>query len=428
MTELRVTGQPVNGVRGRIRVPGDKSVSHRALLLGALADGTSRIRGLSDGLDVRHTAGAIELMGAGIFRHDSVTEVSGGSGRLHEPESVVDVGNSATAIRLLAGWCAPRPWLVVLQGDASIAQRPMDRVTTPLRLMGASVDGRDQGSRPPLAVRGGGLRGIDYTPPVASAQVKGAVLLAGLGAEGQTVLREPVPTRAHTEEMLIAFGADVEVEPGAVRIRPSPVHPFELDVPGDPSQAAFWLVAACVTPGSDLVVEQVYVGPGRAAFLDVLRRMGAAVTLESEDAASRVADVRVRYGPLSATTISGTEVPALIDEIPALAVAAALADGSSRFADAGELRVKESDRIDAIIAGLRAFGVLADPTADGLVVEGNAGRPLLPARVDAHGDHRIAMAMAVAALAAPGVTSITGWESVETSYPGFEEELRRCAS
>ena len=428
MTELRVPGSPKRGLRGRVKVPGDKSISHRGLLLGALAEGSSRITGLSSGSDVAHTARAVQSMGADVSRHADQVVVVGGLGRLHEPEAVIDVGNSATGIRLLAGWCAARPWLTVLQGDESIARRPMDRVVAPLRQMGATVDGRAGGSLPPLVVRGGQLRGIDYHLPVASAQVKGAVLLAGLSADGETLVRESTPTRAHTEEMLAASGADITVEAGLVRLKPSTINPFELDVPGDPSQAAFWLVAACITPGSDLVVERIYLGPARAGFLDVLRRMGADIELEEFDAAARVASVRARYRPLVATEVRGTEVPALIDEIPVLAVAAAVADGNTSFSDAAELRVKESDRIATLTEGLRGLGVPVEPTAGGLVVTGSAGRALQPGRVDAHGDHRFAMALAVAALTATGPSTITGWGAVATSYPGFEEELIRCAS
>jgi 3-phosphoshikimate 1-carboxyvinyltransferase len=397
-------------------VPGDKSISHRALLLAARAEGTSVIRGLADGDDVARTLAAVEALGAGV-EGDRVT---GGVSRLHEPEAVLDVGNSGTGIRLLAGFCAGFDWLTVLAGDPSVARRPMDRVAEPLRAMGAIVDGREGGHYPPLVVRGGGLRGIAYTPPVASAQVKSAVLLAGLGAEGETAVHEPVPTRAHTEDLLAAAGADVEVVSGGdggrtVRLRPSALAPLVLDVPGDPSHAAFWVVAACITPGSDVVVDDVYLGPGRAGFLDVLGRMGADVERVGE------ASVRARYGPLRGTEVGGAEVPSLIDEIPVLAVAGAVADGPTLIGGAAELRVKESDRIANVSDGLRAFGVEVETRADGFVVGG--GARLRGARVDAHGDHRVAMAMAVAALAAEGYSSVEGWDSVATSYPGFEADL-----
>lgn len=425
--ELRVDPAG-HGLSGRLRVPGDKSVSHRALLLAALAEGRSVLRGLSSGEDVAHTARAMAAFGAGVEPTAGALTVDGGPGRLHEPGAVIDVGNSGTGIRLMAGWAAARPWLTVLQGDESVAGRPMGRIAEPLRAMGASVDGRDGGRLPPLVVRGGGLHGIDYAPPVASAQVKGSILLAGLGADGPTTVREAVPTRMHTEELLAIFGGDVDTSPGVSTVRPARLHAVELDVPADPSQAAFWAVAAAVVPGSDLVLERVYVGPGRAGFLDVLRRMGADIEEVGKDAASRTADLRVRSAPLVATHVGGAEVASLIDEVPALAVAAAYADGVTTFADAAELRVKETDRIATTVAGLGAVGAVAEPTPDGLVVTGRAGKPLEGGRVDSAGDHRIAMAFAVAGLAATGPVTVTGWEAVATSYPTFEEDLRRCVS
>ena len=407
-------------LRGRLRVPGDKSISHRALLLAALAEGSSRLSGLSTGEDVTATAAAVTAMGAQI----EGDVVRGGRRRLHEPEGVLDVGNSGTSIRLLAGFCAALPWLSVLQGDASIARRPMDRVVEPLRRMGAFVDGRHGGRLPPLVVRGGGLGGIDLDLEVPSAQVKGAVLLAGLAAAGETVVRERVRTRAHSEEMLAACGADIEVSVDGLTttVRPSELAPFELDVPGDPSQAAFWLVAGCVVPGSEITVERVYVGPGRAAFLDVLRRMGA--DLEIEPTSPTTATVTARHSPgLRGTTIGGGEVPSLIDEIPVLAVAAAVADGPTEVRDAAELRVKESDRVATTVALLAALGAASEPRPDGLVVAG--GSRLTAGAVHSAGDHRIAMAAAVGALVAPGATRIAGWGAVRTSYPRFQEDLRR---
>jgi 3-phosphoshikimate 1-carboxyvinyltransferase len=301
-------------------------------------------------------------------------------------------------------------------------------VTEPLRAMGAAIDGRGGGQRPPLVVRGGHLHGIDYRLPVASAQVKAAVLLAGLAADGPTTVREDVPTRAHTEELLALCGADMTIEPGSVTVRRSTLSPLDLDVAGDPSQAAFWIVAACIVPGSDLVVSDVYVGPGRAGFIDVLVRMGADIVLERVDQRALTADIHARYHPLTGTEVKGVEIPSLIDEIPALAVAAAQADGATTFSDAAELRVKESDRVSTLVAALASLGVVAEGRPDGLMVPGSAGRPLTGGRVDAAGDHRIAMAMAVAGLVGTGPTVVSGWESVATSYPTFEEDLHRCVS
>lgn len=418
MTTFTVTGG--TPLRGRITVPGDKSISHRALILAALAEGTSVVRGLSDGDDVARTRAAVEAMGAGVDGE----KITGGRGRLHEPADVLDLGNSGTGIRLLAGLCAGFPWLTVLTGDESIRRRPMSRVADPLRAMGATVDGREAGRLPPLAVRGGGLHGIDYDLPVPSAQVKSAVLLAGLSAGGETVVRQPVVTRAHTEEMLVMAGVHVDVSAGGlvVRLRPSPLQPFELDVPGDPSQAAFWVVAACIVPGSEVVIDDVYIGPARTGFLDMLRDMGADV----EQVGERT--IRARHSPdLHGAAAAPTAIAGLIDEVPVLAVAGAVATGSTHFLDVGELRVKESDRAATIVEALGAVGATARADGEALVVAGGAS--LTGGRAHAHGDHRIAMALAVAGLAAEGTTVIDGWEAVATSYPGFEQDLERlCGS
>ena len=410
-------GRPL---RGRITVPGDKSISHRALILAALAEGTSVVRGLSDGDDVARTRAAIEAMGAGVDGE----KITGGRRHLHEPGDVLDMGNSGTGIRLLAGVCAGFPWLTVLTGDESIRRRPMSRVAEPLRVMGATVDGRDGGRLPPLAVRGGELHGIVYDLPVPSAQVKSAVLLAGLSAQGETVVRQPVVTRAHTEEMLAACGGDVQVSADGlvVTLRPALLQPFELDVPGDPSQAAFWIVGACIVPGSEVIVDDVYIGPARTGFLDVLKRMGADVERVGERS------IRARHSPdLQGTSVAPAEIAALIDEIPILAVAGAVAAGDTGFLDVGELRVKESDRVATIIEGLAGMGATAAADGEGLHVQGEAR--LRGGKVHSHGDHRIAMALAVAGLAAQGTTVIDGWGAVATSYPGFEHDLEQlCGS
>ncbi len=412
-------------VRGELRVPGDKSISHRALLLAALADGTSEISGLSDGEDVAATAGAVTALGAVVEaagRSAGSLRVRGGT--LRAPAGAIDVGNSGTGIRLLAGIAAGCPFTTVLGGDASVNSRPMSRVTEPLRLMGADVQGADGGNRAPLRITGGRLRGIRWEPPMASAQVKGALLLAGLFASGETVVREPIPTRAHTEEMLAAYGADVRIAGGEVAVRASRPSPFVCAVPGDPSAAAVWIVAAAIVAGSDVTVHDVYLGPGRDGFVRVLQRMGALLLVTPTG--DRRARLTCRYGPLRAVTVAAGEVPDLIDEIPVLAVAAAAAEGTSRFEGAGELRHKESDRLASVLDGLAALGAAAEVDGDTLVVHG--GTPLGGGTVDAAGDHRIAMAFCVGGLAAtPGAeTTVRGWESVRTSYPGFIADLRRC--
>jgi 3-phosphoshikimate 1-carboxyvinyltransferase len=407
MTSFAVDGG--RPLQGRIWVPGDKSISHRALLLAARAEGTSSVRGLSNGEDVRHTAAAIVHLGAEIDGH----QIIGGLGRLHAPKGVVDVGNSGTSMRLLSGFCAPFPWRTDLRGDASVDKRPMDRVITPLRQMGARVSD----DYPPLSIDGGGLAGIDYTIPMASSQVKGCVLLAGLGADGETVVHEHVATRPHTEEMLAACGADIEIDGLTIRLRPSKLEPFELDVPGDPSQAAFWVVGATITPGSNVTVEGVYLGPSRTGFLGVLRRMGAEVEAEADH-------IRARYAPLHGTEVHADEIPSL-DEVPILAVAAAVADGDTRFCDVAELRIKESNRLATIISELGALGVAAEEDGDDLIVHGGGMRP---GSVNSHGDHRIAMAMAIAGASMSGRTVVDGWDAVATSYPEFEDHLAACAS
>ncbi len=417
-------------LQGRLSTPGDKSVSHRALMVGALAEGTSVIRGLSDGADVARTADAVAALGAGIVRlSDGAVEVEGGRQRLTVPAAPVDCGNSGTGLRLLAGLVAGLVGRTVLEGDESLSARPMDRIAEPLRLMGAGVTGRGPRCLPPVAVDGGHLRGIEWSPVVASAQVKSCILLAGLDAAGETVVREAVATRAHTEEILGLAGADITVEPAGggrvVRLRASRLRPIDLDVPGDPSQAAFWLVAAALVPGSDVTVAHVYAGAERIGFVAVLRRMGA--DLEVAPAGPDTVDLRVRHdGPLRGTVVSATEIPSL-DEVPVLAVAAAAAAGRTTFLDVGELRVKETDRLDAVAALVRALGARAEVVDDDLHVDGTgpSGR-LAHVRTDSGGDHRMAMAAAVGALAAgPGESAVGGFGSVATSYPGFVADLAR---
>ncbi|MGH9306651.1 MAG: 3-phosphoshikimate 1-carboxyvinyltransferase [Acidimicrobiales bacterium] len=450
-------GSPLNGT---IRVPGDKSISHRALLLASRSQGRSTLRGLSNGMDVTRTALGLAAMGAEISRSvDRVSaaglpitglggrrdietggnidpemgwdaSIEGGLERLHEPGDVIDLGNSGTGIRLMAGFAAGFDWLSVLTGDESVRSRPMDRVVEPLRLMGAGVDGRDNARLAPLSVRGGHLTGIDYTPPVASAQVKSAVLLAGLGAEGDTIVREPILTRTHTEDLLSLAGADLDVSVGvkgarAVRIRASELSPLDLDIPGDPSQAAFWIVAACIVPGSRIKVERVYWGPGRVGFVAVLERMGADLDLCHHG--DGTVDISAGHSALRATDIEAGEVADLVDEVPILAVAAAVARGDSVFSGLGELRVKESDRVSGTVAVLGALGARAEVAGDGFVVSGSGGAPLAGGRVESNGDHRLAMAGAVAALAAAGPSVILGWEAVATSYPGFDRHRARLS-
>ena len=403
---------------GRISVPGDKSISHRVLMLASLADGTSTVRGLSDGGDVACTRRIIEALGADVVdAGDGAISISGG--RLEAVDHPLDVGNSGTGIRLLAGLLAGLPFRSVLDGDASIRRRPMDRVLDPLRLMGASLRGRDGQPLAPLEIQGGGLRGIEYRLPVASAQVKGCVLFAGLSAEGPTTVLEDRPSRAHTEELMMAFGITLDAgsdgDLRSVTVQPGRPTAFDHDVAGDPSQAAFWAVAASILPGSEVVVANVYAGPARSGFVDVLSRMGADITHDPT-----TGDLTVRHSGLTGTVVTADEVPGLVDEVPILAVAAACADGETTFEGVGELRVKESDRLATVESELGRMGADVRVDGDTLVVRGSA---LTGAEVDSHHDHRIAMACAVAALVADGPTTIHGWDAVATSYPGFVADL-----
>ena len=415
---------------GTIRVPGDKSISHRALLIGALAEGPSTIAGLSAGEDVRATARAVAALGAAVDEDASSgrTVVHGGRTRLRAPGDVIDLGNSGTGMRLLAGVAATLDGVTTLTGDESLRSRPMDRVAEPLTRMGAAIRGVGGRCLPPVTVSGGVLVGIDYTPPMASAQVKSAVLLAGLDAKGETVVREHVPTRTHTEDMLARAGADVTVEweAGArvVRLRQSKLRAGEVHVPGDPSQAAFWVVAALVAAGSRVTVEGIYLGSERVGYLGVLERMGA--HLEVEATGPDEGSVTASTSTLHATDVEAAEIPSL-DEVPILAVAAARARGQTRFRDVAELRIKESDRLDGTARLVNAFGATATVEGDDLVVTGRDGA-LTGASIDADGDHRMAMAAAVAGACASEAASrtlITGWESVATSYPGFLATLDR---
>ena len=435
-TADRLVVEPGGPLRGRIRVPGDKSISHRVLLLAALANGESTIRGLSDGGDVANTRAIIEALGATVVEDCDHVDPSGlqmirvRGGRLGEAGHDLDVGNSGTGIRLLAGLLAGLPFTSVLDGDASVRRRPMGRVLEPLRAMGASVIGSgldigEDAGLAPLNIRGGGLRGIEYRLPVASAQVKGCLLFAGLSADGPTTVVEDRPTRAHTEELMAATGIEIvrSHTDGLDRVTVSPGRPdaFTHDVAGDPSQAAFWAVGASILPGSEVVVANVYEGPGRAGFMKVLTRMGVDLNHDPNSG-----DLTVRppaSGVLSATTVRSDEVPGLVDEVPVLVVAAACADGETIFEGVGELRFKESDRLATVESELGRMGAEVRVEGDRLVVRGRSGRRLRGAMVNAHHDHRIAMSCAVAGLAADGPTDIGGWNAVATSYPTFAEHL-----
>jgi 3-phosphoshikimate 1-carboxyvinyltransferase len=414
-------------LRGTVEMPGDKSVSHRALIFAALARGESAITGINAGADVRATARMLGQLGAPCdfdeANHEVRVEGSGWDGLL-EPEGPLDAGNSGTSLRLLLAVCAGIEGACVLTGDDSLRRRPMLRVVAPLRQMGARIDGRRYGDRAPLFVRGGELSGLDYESTVASAQVKTAVLLAGLRASGSTSIVEPVLSRDHTERMLTAAGVPVERDGLTVTVPGgSDIGPMNWVIPGDVSAAMFFVVAALILPGSDLTIASVGLNPTRIAALDVLGRMGARIETEikGEEGGEPRGDLRIEHSDLNGTEVAPEEIPALIDEIPALAIAGTQARGATVIRGASELRVKESDRVAALAEGLQRLGADVEELDDGLIVTGPS--QLQGGEVHSQKDHRIAMAFAVAGLAATDRVRVRDWSCVETSFPGFLDAL-----
>jgi 3-phosphoshikimate 1-carboxyvinyltransferase len=425
-----LTGPPLrlanaHAFRGRFTLPGDKSLSHRLALFGAMADGETTIGNYSTAADCESTLRCLEALGVRVRRDErrSVAVDGRGPGGLQQAPGPLDAGNSGSTLRMLAGVLAGRPFRSVLTGDASLCRRPVERVAAPLRAMGARLE--TTAGRPPLTIVGGGLRGVSWDLTVPSAQVKTAVLLAGLQAEGTTTVRERLPSRDHTERLLPLFGVPVEVSGDALSVRgQEALRPVTFDVPGDASSAAFLVVAAVVLPDSEVRIERVLLNPRRTAFLDVLRAMGADVrTGVVESAPEAVGWIEARSSRLQGVAVAPEIVPALIDEVPALAVAAAHAQGAFTISGAGELRVKESDRIAALAQGLGRMGAAIEEHEDGFTIQG--GRPLRGATVAAQGDHRIAMALAVAALAARGDTEIEDAACASVSFPEFYDLLAR---
>jgi 3-phosphoshikimate 1-carboxyvinyltransferase len=420
---------PVFRLDGELRVPGDKGISHRALILGALARGRTYLGGLAPGADVAHTASCLEACGALVRLHaDGRAMVEGGGPQraLSAPAAPLDCGNSGSSMRMLAGAIAGHPITASLDGDASLRRRPMRRVATPLQEMGAAVRLSPEGTAPMTIDGRRPLHAISFTPPVASAQVKTAVLLAGLFADGPTTVVEPAPTRDHTERLLRLCGVEVVSGDGRVTVSPGPLEPFGLRIPGDISSAAFFLCLAAAREGWRVRCPELGLNPGRDGVLEVLRAMGATVEVTAGEAAGGVepvGEVEVRGGTLHATRIAGPLIPRLIDELPVIAVLATQAEGVTEIRDAAELRAKESDRIVDLATGLNRMGAECETLPDGLVIHGPTR--LTPAPVDAAGDHRLAMAFAVAACLAfgTGTTRIAGAESVAISYPGFFEDL-----
>ena len=417
------------GLTGKIRVPGDKSVSHRSVMFSAIAKGKVHVRNFLEAADCLSTAACMRALGAGVERQaDGALLVTGvGLHGLKEPQGVLDAGNSGTTLRLLLGILAAQPFFSALSGDASLSRRPMGRVVEPLTRMGATIRGRGANRFLPLAVlpHEGSLRAMDYESPVASAQVKSAVLLAGLYAERETCLTEPALSRDHTERMLSAFGARIEREGTKVTIEPADelFAPEEIVVPGDISSAAYWLVAASLIEGSDIILQDVGVNPTRTGILDVLSDMGANITIdnERESGGEALADIRVRTASLRGTSFGGEIIPRLIDEIPILAVAALFADGDTVISGATELRVKETDRLAAVTTELnRLASGAVEAKEDGMVIHG--GRTLSPASCRTYDDHRMAMSLAVAGAAGVGVT-LDAPSCVNISYPSFYQTL-----
>jgi 3-phosphoshikimate 1-carboxyvinyltransferase len=452
MNVLRIKPWPV--IDGTIRVPGDKSISHRSVMLGSLAEGTTRVTGFLPGEDCMCTLRAFQSLGVHIDVIDDTTLViEGCGGKLQAVEEAIDCGNSGTSMRLMSGVLAAQPFISRLFGDPSLSSRPMKRVSDPLGQMGAIIEGTGDKKLPPLTIHGTSLTGIDYNPPMVSAQVKSAVLLAGLFAKGRTSVTEAGQSRDHTERMLEHFFAKPLVEKEYKLVLPAhlelpdgadpekfklkvvvsnrvivhggtKLHANDLQVPGDISSAAFWIVAAAVHPDSHLIVHDVGLNPTRTGLIQVLLRMHASIRENIEGRhAEPIGTIRVQGGRLRGTKICGHEIPNVIDELPILSVAAALAEGVTEISDAGELRVKETDRIEAMATNLRAFGVNVTTKEDGMIIEG--GGPIRAARVPSYGDHRIAMASAILALFADGESEIEDVDCIRTSYPTFEDDLKK---
>ncbi len=424
---------PAGPLRGSLRPPSDKSISHRAALIAAMGEGDTRIEEYLDAADTRSTLTAVGMLGCEVFSDGSAESgLQGGYvkgvGLRGARSAAIDVGNAGTLLRLLPGWLAGQAggeW--TLDGDDSIRRRPVDRIAEPLRRMGADLSARED-RLPPLEVRGAPLRGVTYELPVASAQVKSCALFAGLLAEGETKVIESHPSRDHTERMLAAAGAEIEVTPhqggNVVTVRPAErLEPGEIVVPADISSAAFFVVAALLVDGSEVVLREVGINPTRTGLLAILERMGAGIEIEpgGERGGEPIGTLHVRSAQLQATEVGGAEIPLAIDELPLVALAACFAEGTTTIRDAAELRRKESDRVETVSAALRALGGEVEPTADGMVVTGAGG--LRGGAIDSHGDHRIAMLGAVAGLASAEGVEVHGMDAAAVSYPGFEADL-----
>lgn len=419
---------PVPHLRGEMTIPGDKSISHRSVMFGSIAKGTTEITGFLQGADCLSTIACFQNMGISIENQGSRVLVHGsGLHGLQAPKTILDCGNSGTTTRLISGILAGQPFDVTLTGDASIQKRPMKRIIEPLSQMGASIESIPGNGCAPLAIHGRRLHGIHYHSPVASAQVKSAILLAGLYAEGETKVTEPYLSRNHSEIMLRCFGADIRTEVTTAIVHPGKeLYGCPVEVPGDISSAAFFLAAGLFVPHSEILIRKVGINPTRDGVIKVCRAMGGDITLfEHSGSGEPTADILVRHSSLHGTEIGGAIIPTLIDELPILAAMACFAEGETVIRDAAELKVKESNRIAVMVHNLTAMGADVTETEDGMIIRG--GKPLHGAVIDSHLDHRIAMTFAVAGLCAEGETEIIGAECVNISYPNFYEDLRKLA-
>ncbi|MDR5658612.1 3-phosphoshikimate 1-carboxyvinyltransferase [Serpentinicella sp. ANB-PHB4] len=420
---LRTT--KVDKVNGKISVPGDKSISHRAIMIGSISKGKSKIQNFLMGDDCLSTINCFRKMGITIDIKENIVEVNGrGHYGLKEPEDILDAGNSGTTMRLMSGILSGQSFTSVITGDASLRKRPMDRIAIPLRKMGAQIEGRQGGRLAPLIIKGVDLNGIKYISPVSSAQVKSAVLLAGLYAQGETTVYESIKSRDHTERMLKYFGGNLEETSEFVTVKPSDLTGQNVHIPGDISSAAFFIAAAAAMPGSELIIENVGINPTRDGIIAVLKDMGAKIDIEDikDNGGETVGNIRIIGSKLHGTTITADIIPRLIDEIPILAVIAAVADGITTITGAEELKVKESNRISTMVTEMKKLGIEVKELEDGMEIKGN--NKITGATVESYGDHRIAMSMAIAGLFSEDTVTINGSECINVSFPNFEKILK----
>ena len=419
----------IHKLRGEITVPGDKSISHRSIMLGALADGTTEVTGFLQGADCLSSIACFQKMGVTIENNpnNNTVRITGrGLHGLTKPEGILDVGNSGTTTRLMSGILAAQPFTSTIDGDASIRKRPMGRIMTPLSMMGARFESLQTQQCAPFKISGGSLKGIHYNSPVASAQVKSAILFAGLYADGETSVTEPSLSRNHTELMFESFGIDIKSKGTTATVQPAnQLIPQKIQIPGDISSAAYFIVAGLITPNSEITIKNVGINPTRDGILTVCKNMGADITVSHsyDKIGEPRADITVKSSALQGCVIEGDIIPKLIDEIPVIAIMAAFADGTTIIKDAQELKVKESNRIDVMVENLSAMGVDIEGTEDGMIIHG--GKPLHGAAIDSKSDHRIAMSFAIAGSLADGETDILNAECVNISYPQFYQDMQR---